>query len=59
MSVVIKGIEMPKTCFECPFMYRRQFCFIKPTIDFYEDKKYEELSSRHKDCPLAEMENTE
>jgi hypothetical protein len=54
MSIVIKGIEMPKTCFECPFMYHRQFCYIKPEIDFYKGEKYEELTGRHKNCPLVE-----
>lgn len=39
MSILIKGMEMPKNCWECPF----ERCVLRTLVD------------RHPDCPLVEV----
>ncbi len=39
MSVLIKGMEMPTSCWECPF----ERCALRALVD------------RHPDCPLVEV----
>ena len=50
MSVYIKGLEMPKSCFVCQFRIGR-FC---PFIDGWKNnvEKYE-ADNRHPFCPLT------
>ncbi len=43
MSVLIKGMEMPKNCWDCPL-------FCKNSLDS-DDRK----SQRKADCPLTEL----
>ena len=54
MSVIVKGMEMPKTCSNCKFR--------EPFIDFAYchlaemDMEYEESDNcRHPNCPLIEL----
>ena len=47
-------MEMPKTCFMCPFMFARSHCSANLEIEF-NDKNYSELFGRHKDCPLVHL----
>lgn len=54
MGVYIKDMEMPKSCFECPFMLHRCFCLVNPKIEF-TDKEYSELKGRYVGCPLVEV----
>ena len=54
MSILIKGMEMPKSCFECPFMLRRCFCLVNPRIEF-TDEEYSELKGRYGGCPLVSV----
>ena len=44
MSVLIKGMKMPKSCNSCPFQFRN--CII-PFNPFSEE--------RHPDCPLSDV----
>ena len=56
MSVLIKGMEMPETCFECPFMFARRYCCVDLTLDFYgDDGEYTELKGRVAGCPLTSV----
>lgn len=52
MAILIKGMEMPKSCFECPFMLHRCFCLVNPRIEF-TDEEYSELKGRYSGCPLV------
>lgn len=54
MSILIRGMEMPQSCFECPFMLHRCFCLVNPKIEF-TDEEYSELKGRYSGCPLAEV----
>ena len=51
-GVYIKGMDMPKTCFDCPFMYGRIYCRANNKIEF-SDSEYTELKGHYDGCPLA------
>ena len=59
MSILIKGMEMPKDCNKCPFLdYEEGFCFasgVKHKSGWYEFTLCPSgiEDSRHKDCPLV------
>lgn len=58
MSVVVRGMEMPRNCMACPFPSvgtDAYYCQC-PTM---EGKKYdfEQAESRPKDCPLFELKD--
>ena len=55
MSVLIKGIEMPKNCFECPWR-----CKVDPenllcriSGEYFEETFSSTIQNRHKSCPLV------
>ena len=57
MSVLVKGMEIPKSCFYCPFREK-----VNPDdyVCMALNKEFEETFSlivgkRHKDCPLIEV----
>ena len=57
MSVLVKGMEMPKSCFYCPFRKK-----VNPDdyVCMALNKEFEETFSlivgkRHDDCPLIEV----
>lgn len=57
MSILIKGMEMPKSCFYCPFREK-----VNPDdyVCMALNKEFEETFSlivgkRHKDCPLVRV----
>ena len=54
MSILIKGMEMPENCFDCPFMYCRKYCIVNSKIEF-NDPEYSELKGRYDGCPLIEV----
>lgn len=56
MSILIKGMEMPKNCRACPFEHIAiSYCnVIKKSTSHYPSGK-EILTPRHKDCPLVEI----
>ena len=58
MSVIVRGMEMPKSCSECPLNYDQMACDVTMTrwwsdtmvlMDFDSDKE------RLHDCPLIEL----
>ena len=53
MSVLI-NIEMPTSCFDCPFMLHRNFCLVNTKIEF-SDEEYSELKGRYIGCPLVSV----
>lgn len=62
MSILIKGIEMPKDCPFCPMAHWDKLdtfkgCEITPGKRFavIEDKEYAESSTRPDWCPLTEV----
>lgn len=55
MSVLIKGMEMPKSCYECVFKHKF-FKNLNCGVERLKGKKYPEFSDkRHPDCPLVEI----
>lgn len=54
MSILVKGMEIPENCFECPFMLHRSFCLVNTKIEF-TDEEYSELKGRYIGCPLGEV----
>ena len=57
MSVLVKGMEMPKGCFYCTFRQKVNpdeiFCWAMR--ENYEETFSETIDGRHKDCPLVEV----
>ena len=60
MSVLIKGMEMPKSCYDCPMMFERKSEILNTT---YHDCPLLNIanfvdgytSSRHPNCPIIEL----
>lgn len=50
MSVLIKDMELPKNCSECPVALCGKYCRINQT-----HATYRELPIRPDDCPLVEL----
>ena len=50
MSVLIKGMQMPKNCAECPVALSGKYCRINQT-----HTTYIELPIRQDHCPLVEF----
>ena len=48
MSIYIKGMEMPKSCWDCPMMYDYLYCVVTM------DKRLKE-DTRADSCPLTEI----
>jgi len=64
MSVLIKGMDMPKNCDECSFsewttnkLYsNNKLCHLETTIDCIFDLSNCPFDGRHKECPLVEVQ---
>lgn len=54
MSILIKGMKMPKSCMYCPLNYDCISCEVNYDVDF-DFEGYDK--ERHKDCPLIEVPN--
>lgn len=52
MSIMIKGMEMPKTCKECPFSDHEAWCLI---LGDWRERYYMPKDERSKYCPLIEL----
>ena len=55
MSILVKGMEMPKNCFECPWR-----CKVDPenllcriSGEYFEETFSDTIQNRHKSCPLV------
>ena len=60
MSVLIKGMEMPENCFECPCCRHDSVDGIKAkqcnlTLDVFDANYFERWNSRAQNCPLVEV----
>ena len=52
MSIMIKGMEMPKTCKECPFSDHEAWCLIPGD---WRERYYCPEDERSEHCPLIEL----
>ena len=52
MSVLIKGMEMPKNCKDCPFSDHEAWCLIPGS---WRERYYCPDDERSNDCPLVEI----
>jgi len=60
MSILIKGMEMPENCFECPCCRHDSVDGIKAeqcnlTLDVFDANYFERWNSRAQNCPLIEL----
>lgn len=58
MSVIVKGVEIPKNCAECPLNYDMMSCMITGTrwwSDTMVLMDFDCQESRLYDCPLVEL----
>lgn len=53
MAILIKGVEMPKSCFNCKFPRACQA--ITRRIDEMDRAEWFPKDHRHSDCPLIEV----
>lgn len=53
MSVLIKGLKMPKCCDECPMLYEYRFCAL--TDDHASCIEWKTEEKRMPNCPLIEL----
>lgn len=57
MSILIKGMEMPKGCSKCPLrFYEGQgvwVCCITGSLGYDDDEEFKPWKQRGKDCPLV------
>lgn len=57
MSVLIKGVDMPKGCVDCPCFYDYICCNALPYGEgaFSDHKGFDEYDGRLPNCPLVEV----
>lgn len=55
MSIFIKGMEMPKTCSDCPLCYDFIECLLTGTRCVGNKFHQDFCETRFKDCPLVEI----
>lgn len=53
MSVIVKGMEMPMCCDECPMFYEYRFCEL--TDDHASSIEWKTEEKRMPNCPLIEL----
>lgn len=59
MSVLIKGIKMPKCCVDCPCFYDFISCQALPVGDCdFSISEFDEYKERLPNCPLEEVDET-
>jgi hypothetical protein len=49
MSILIKGMQMPKECLDCPM------CDINDDCVLQKDERFDTWEEQKKDCPLIEV----
>ncbi len=52
MSVIVKGMEMPKNCKDCPLSDHEAWCLIPGS---WRERYYCPDDERSNDCPLVEI----
>ena len=56
MSVLIKGMTMPKTCYDCKLMYDSMKCIVTGTaFNGFNGSYFDFEEGRLPDCPLVEF----
>ena len=56
MSILIKGMEMPKNCMDCPMNYDSIDCVLVFDISLRDkDNEFMYEDKRHPKCPLIEL----
>lgn len=60
MAVYIKGRKIPKSCYDCEFVYwstkqRASACFLLPFMKCFESHSTEYREKRSEHCPLIEV----
>lgn len=60
MSVIVKGMEMPENCYECPCCrhdsrngHQKEQCNL--TLDVFDKNYFERLEGRAQNCPLVAL----
>ena len=53
MSIVVRGMEMPKNCWHCPLQYDYLYCSVRHCIKITEKNE----DKRDKKCPLFELKS--
>lgn len=54
MSVLVKGMKMPKSCSDCELCYDMMECCVgEPIINFFRVKEFDFCTERHPRCPLV------
>ena len=57
MSVIIKGMDLPRSCMDCPLCILGEMgyrvCFVSSNIDI---KRYSDSYNRNENCPMEEVE---
>ena len=64
MSVLIKGIDMPESCYDCPMCYDMMECSVgSPYIGFWgkdrEKEPFDFCNERHPRCPLVQVDDND
>lgn len=58
MSIIVKGIEMPKSCGDCPFVNKFDNPYYYTELCSIKKKKIKDLDSRQDWCPIIECPPT-
>lgn len=55
MSILIKGMEMPENCFECPWRCKAdpENLLCRISGEYFEETFSGTIQNRHKSCPLV------
>ena len=53
MSIVVRGMEMPENCRECPLQYDYLHCSVRHCIKLTVENE----DKRDKNCPLFELKD--
>lgn len=56
MSVVIKDMQMPQGCFDCPFLYDTHIC-LHNLKEVWDKEGFDWVNERLEDCPLEDAES--
>lgn len=61
MSLIIKGMELPEGCYQCPILYDDMYCPIADCSvdDVVDDVGLDLYENRMPACPLVYVSDTE
>lgn len=58
MSILVRGLEMPKCCRDCKLYERGQdgiYCKVTHSFEWDESKQFKPWKHKMKNCPLVEI----